>query len=65
MHPILTEICPAVAPYPWTIKKDRTKWTQEMRNRQAAILKRALPLERKAIGEIEQALAAIDAEGTS
>lgn len=40
--------------------KEAKTWTQEMRSFQAAILNEALPLDRKATAEIEQASALIE-----
>jgi hypothetical protein len=44
-----------VAPMPWSLKEGEA-WTNEMRQEQIDRLEAALPLERAAIGEIEQAL---------
>ena len=44
-----------VAPTPWSLKKGQ-EWTQAMRAGQIKRLKQALPLERQAIAEIEEAL---------
>lgn len=46
-----------VAPAPWYLKKGQ-KWTKAMRADQVKRVKQALALERQAIAEIEQALAA-------
>jgi hypothetical protein len=48
----------AVAPAPWALKEGET-WTNETRQGQIERLEAALPLERKAIQEIEQALACL------
>ncbi len=45
------------ARYPWQMKK-KENWTKEMRNSQAELMKQAFDLDRKAIAEIELALAA-------
>lgn len=47
----------SVAPYPWAVKEGEY-WTQERRHTEAALLKQAMGMERKAVAEIEQALAA-------
>jgi hypothetical protein len=47
-----------VAPYGWALKKGET-WTSERRQAQIARLRRALPLERAAIAELESALAQV------
>ncbi len=46
-----------IAPMPWWLKEGE-KWTRETRERQAKVLEKALKLERKALKEIEAALAA-------
>jgi hypothetical protein len=56
-HGLLT-----IAPMPWSLKEG-TAWTNEMRQEQIDRLEAALPLERAAIGEIEQALHLV--EGTA
>jgi hypothetical protein len=48
-----------VAPLPWSLKEGE-RWTNEMRQGQIERLEAALPLEREAIQEIEQALACLD-----
>jgi len=54
---ILVPPSPEVAPCPLkTSRAYAPEWPRECRHRQADILKRALDLERKAIGEIEKAL---------
>ena len=45
------------APFPWQLKQGES-WTKEMRHSEAEVLKEVLTLERKAIAEIEKALAA-------
>jgi hypothetical protein len=56
----LTKRCPTqIAPTPWVLEEGKS-WTQEMRSFQASILKEALPLDRKAVVEIEKALALIE-----
>ena len=45
-------------PMPWFLKKGET-WTAEQRRAQAEILERVVPLERRALEEIEAALAAV------
>lgn len=47
-----------IAPYPWMLK-DGAKWTAYQLNDQIRRLEEALPLERKALGEIGEAVAAI------
>ena len=47
----------SVAPYPWS--KEVKEWTAEMRHGQIRRLRKALPLERRAIEEIKSALAAM------
>lgn len=47
-------------PYPWMLKKNQT-WSDEMREEEIRRLKEALPLEKKAIAEIEKALEKIEA----
>jgi hypothetical protein len=44
------------ARYPWDMKT-KANWTKEMRESQAKIMKEAFPLDEKAVGEIEKALA--------
>lgn len=48
-----------VAPYAWALKEGET-WTSDMRQAQIRRMDEAVSLEREAIQEIEQALAAID-----
>jgi hypothetical protein len=47
-----------IAPVPWLLKPGET-WSSAMRKDEVRRLKEALPLERQAIGEIEQALGAM------
>ncbi|MBI3921740.1 MAG: hypothetical protein HY318_10020 [Armatimonadetes bacterium] len=49
-----------VAPYPWTMKEGEY-WTRQQRHAEAALLKQAMALEKKAVREIEQALALVKA----
>ena len=53
-HCVLT-----VAPLPWSLKEGEA-WTNEMRREQIQRLEAALPLERKAVQEIENALSIVD-----
>jgi hypothetical protein len=48
-----------VAPYAWFLKEGQT-WTPEMRAEQVRRLQAAFPLERRAVHEMEEALAAMD-----
>ncbi len=53
---VLTKRCPTeIAPMPWMLKEGES-WTQEMRDFQAECLKDVVPIERKAIAEMEKAL---------
>lgn len=56
---VLTERCPTeLAPMPWFLK-DKAAWTQELRDEQAQVLERAVPLEQRALAEIAAALASV------
>jgi hypothetical protein len=56
----LNKRCPTqIAPKPGMLEKGKS-WSQDMRCFQASILEEALPLDRKAVGEIEKALALIE-----
>jgi hypothetical protein len=56
---VLTRKCPLeIAPPPPDAKSD-PNWTKEMRAEEAAILEKALELERRAVAEIQAALAAM------
>ncbi len=58
---VLTRPCPTeIAPMPWMLKPGQT-WTPDLRRRQADKLDAALALDRQAIAELEQAVAASDA----
>ena len=50
-----------IAPYPWTLREGQA-WSSKMRQDQLKRLRKALPLERKALKEIENALKMLDKE---
>ncbi len=48
-----------IAPMRWSLGEGES-WTAELRHEQADLLDEALVLERRAVGELEQALAALE-----